>query len=581
MTVVSQASISSPGSTGSPISTIAISPQDENYRIVGLQNGQVWATSTGSSTLVNITGGSFPTNPNGSTTNKFVGRAMIDPNNKNVGYVTFSFFAPAGQGIWKITNLGAAAGPSPSAPAWSAAGNAIPSIPINAFAIDPANSNNLFAGTDIGVYNSTDGGANWAPFGAGLPRVAVFDMSLQNANRVLRAGTHGRGVWEISIATGGPTPTPTPAATGIGSVLLSSDQTSEQASLVFSHVAGVETAADIDGPAGPGVSGPLLFSLPTANPVTNFQIGGLTTQQVADLRSGLHYMNVHSSNFPNGEIRGQLLWNPTLEESFFVNQHYYDFLQRIPDAGGLAYWTGQISQCQSDPQCLHDRTIVVSNAFFFELEYQQTGAYVYRLFRAAFGNDQPSPNPDPLNPREAYKIPSYEVYVALRARVVGGSDLATGQQNAANILVNGTDFLAKYPASLTLDRFVDAVLLTIQNDIGVDLSSQRAALVALGSRSAVMYHLANDDLGGGNGGINNRAFIDAEYNRSFVITQYFGYLRRDGDIFGILFWLRQLNSAPLRDTTKQNAMVCSFITSAEYQQRFGPNVPRTNAECPQ
>ncbi len=187
-------------SVGSPISTIGISPQDDNYRIVGLQNGQVWATSIGSSTLVNITGGSFPTNPNGSATNKFVGRAVIDPNNKNVAYIAFSFFAPAGQGVWKITNLGAASSASPSAAAWTAAGSGIPSIPINALAIDPANSNNIFAGTDIGVYNSTDGGASWTPFGSGLPRSAVFDLALQNANRVLRAGTHGRGVWEISIA---------------------------------------------------------------------------------------------------------------------------------------------------------------------------------------------------------------------------------------------------------------------------------------------------------------------------------------------------------------------------------------------
>src|SRR5439155_7818314 len=58
---------------------------------------------------------------------------------------------------------------------------------------------------DIGVYNSTDGGASWTPFGTGLPRSAVFDLALQNANRVVRAGTHGRGVWEISLAAAAPT----------------------------------------------------------------------------------------------------------------------------------------------------------------------------------------------------------------------------------------------------------------------------------------------------------------------------------------------------------------------------------------
>ena len=129
----------------------------------------------------------IPANPNGSVTNKFIGRAMVDPNNKNIAYITLSYYAPAGQGIWKITNLVAAAGAAPATPVWAAAGNGIPSIPINAFAIDPSNSNNLYAGTDIGVYFSSDGGANWSPFGTGLPKVAVFDLQIQPTSRILRA----------------------------------------------------------------------------------------------------------------------------------------------------------------------------------------------------------------------------------------------------------------------------------------------------------------------------------------------------------------------------------------------------------
>src|SRR5260370_12862023 len=83
---------STAAAVGTPISTIAISPQDDNYRIVGMRDGTVWATSTGSSTLVNITSGSFPANPNNPSNtpplNKFVGRAIIDPNNKDVAYIT-------------------------------------------------------------------------------------------------------------------------------------------------------------------------------------------------------------------------------------------------------------------------------------------------------------------------------------------------------------------------------------------------------------------------------------------------------------------------------------------------------------
>ena len=66
--------------------------------------------------------------------------------------------------------------------------------------MDPQDSNHLYAGTDIGVYHSTDGGANWTPYGTGLPRVAVFDVEISNVQRYLRIATHGRGIWEIGIA---------------------------------------------------------------------------------------------------------------------------------------------------------------------------------------------------------------------------------------------------------------------------------------------------------------------------------------------------------------------------------------------
>ena len=80
--------------------------------------------------------------------------------------------------------------------------------------------------------------------------------------------------------------------------------------------------------------------------------------------------------------------------------------------------------------------------------------------------------------------------------------------------------------------------------------------------------------------IANQLFIDAEYNRTFVLGQYFGYLRRNPDIPGFMFWLGQVNSGPLRDVSKQHAMVCSFITSDEWQLRFGNTVTHHNSECP-
>jgi hypothetical protein len=198
MSVVSQA----PFQSTVPLTAIGVSLRNDNVRIVGLQNGRVFATATGSSPLVDITSGAFPANPadpNGS--NKWVSRAVVDPNNPNTAYITFAFYAPAGTGIWKITNLAQALSGS-QAPNWAPVANGIPSVPIDAFVVDPNDSTHLYAGTDIGVYESTDWGATWHPFGSGLPRVAVFDMAIAQPttnSEVLRIATHGRSVWQAAL----------------------------------------------------------------------------------------------------------------------------------------------------------------------------------------------------------------------------------------------------------------------------------------------------------------------------------------------------------------------------------------------
>jgi hypothetical protein len=79
----------------------------------------------------------------------------------------------------------------------------------------------------------------------------------------------------------------------------------------------------------------------------------------------------------------------------------------------------------------------------------------------------------------------------------------------------------------------------------------------------------------------SQALIDAEYNASFVLMEYFGYLRRDPEQGGYDFGLGQVNKFPLRNVGIQHAMACSFITSAEYQLRFSRAVTHTNRECPQ
>jgi hypothetical protein len=250
--------------------------------------------------------------------------------------------------------------------------------------------------------------------------------------------------------------------------------------------------------------------------------------------------------------------NPVDAAQFFVQQQYYDFLNRVPDQGGFDYWTGQLTNCGTDLQCIHDRRIGVSDAFFFEPEFQESGAYVYRIYKAAFG-----------------QVPTYAEFMPDRSRVIGGTQLSASKAAFALSFVGRNRFVTAYPRTMTADQFVTAVLNQIQQSSGADLQSQKAALVPLydgtdSGRTTILMRLADD-----------QAFIDAEYRRSFVLMEYFGYLRRDPDQEGFNFWLGQVNRYPVRDVGIQWAMVCSFVTSAEYQLRFGSAITHSNKECPQ
>jgi hypothetical protein len=76
-------------------------------------------------------------------------------------------------------------------------------------------------------------------------------------------------------------------------------------------------------------------------------------------------------------------------------------------------------------------------------------------------------------------------------------------------------------------------------------------------------------------------FKTREYNPAFVSMEYFGYMRRVPDQGGYDFLLNVLNNKLPNDPSGYRAMVCAFITSAEYQLRFGASITRTNRDCGQ
>jgi hypothetical protein len=97
--------------------------------------------------------------------------------------------------IFRTTDRGATFQPI------SGAGGAspLPDVPIEAVRFDPGDPGGLtlYAGTDLGVYRTTDGGLNWERLGTGMPMAKVTGLFLSRNQALLRASTFGRGLWEI------------------------------------------------------------------------------------------------------------------------------------------------------------------------------------------------------------------------------------------------------------------------------------------------------------------------------------------------------------------------------------------------
>ncbi|WP_445383489.1 glycosyl hydrolase [Robiginitalea sp. IMCC43444] len=83
---------------------------------------------------------------------------------------------------------------------WKSISGGIPASPVNVVLEDPVNENLLFAGTDNGLYVSFNKGENWEMMQNGMPNVAVHDLVIQEREKHLLVGTHGRSIFRADIA---------------------------------------------------------------------------------------------------------------------------------------------------------------------------------------------------------------------------------------------------------------------------------------------------------------------------------------------------------------------------------------------
>jgi photosystem II stability/assembly factor-like uncharacterized protein len=163
------------------ISTIAPAG-DGKTLLIGTTEGSIWSTTDN--------GVSFTNHPNAGLPGRDVTAIKVSPTDQKTFYATFSGFGASH--VMKTTDLGTT---------WTNISSTLPDISCNGIIIDDQHPTNLYVGTDIGVFFSPDDGADWIPYGTGLPNTAISDIAYHKTDRVIRVGTHGRSMWEAPMAT--------------------------------------------------------------------------------------------------------------------------------------------------------------------------------------------------------------------------------------------------------------------------------------------------------------------------------------------------------------------------------------------
>jgi hypothetical protein len=142
-------------------------------------------------------GGVWYERSSGLPANSNIRMVTVHQNNDNIAYAVVNGLGPAGQKLFKTTNRGVN---------WVNISGDIPNIPLSDVVTHPSSQNNLYLGSQVGGYRSTNGGTNWHRWNNGIPEATVItemtyiDSISNNGKFYILAATYGRGmiVREIS-----------------------------------------------------------------------------------------------------------------------------------------------------------------------------------------------------------------------------------------------------------------------------------------------------------------------------------------------------------------------------------------------
>jgi hypothetical protein len=290
----------------------------------------------------------------------------------------------------------------------------------------------------------------------------------------------------------------------------------------------------------------------------------------------VNFATIDTKNF---SLLGATTFEIIKQTSAFVDQHYHDFLNRFPDASGLQFWVNNIESCGSDVQCRELKRIDTSAAFFLSIEFQKTGYLVERFYKVGYGDGTGTSTfggqhqlPVPIVRKSEFLTDTLRIGRDVVVLAPGWEQLLKNNKEAYALeFVQTTRFTAAnaFPTTMTPAQFVDKLNLNTGNVLSatarataINLFGGAANSSNVNARALAVSQVAEDtDL------------YNAEFNRAFVLTQYFGYLQRnpndgpDPDHTGYDFWLTKLNQ--FGGDYHRAEMVKAFLNSSEYRARVG------------